>query len=77
MSGTCQDWNADAPGGRLESEAAVREGLRQAMTALTVTQGEAARFMAENGAAAAAHEAVGRPGRQGDPDTGGRDASDG
>ena len=75
MSGTCQDWNADAPGGRLESEAAVREGLAQAMSALTVTQGKAARFMAVNGAAAAAHEAVGRPGRQGDPDVS-PDASD-
>ena len=50
MSGTCQDWNADAPGGRLESEAAVREGLAQAMSALTVTQGKAARFMAAEAA---------------------------
>lgn len=72
MSGTCQDWNGQpgVPGGRLETEAAVREGLARVTPAFTVTQGEAAAFMIEHGAAAAAHDAVGRPGRQGDPGNG-------
>jgi hypothetical protein len=78
MSGVYQDWNSQpgVPGGRAESEAAVRQGIAEAMSAFTVTQGEADRFMRENGADSVAHEAVGRPGRQGDPDVS-SDASDG
>ena len=49
MSGTTQDWNGQpgVPGGRLESEAAVREGVRQAYSATAVNQGQASMFIVE------------------------------
>ena len=46
MSGTTQDWNGQpgVPGGRLESEAAVRQGLAEAMQAVATAQSEAKTF---------------------------------
>jgi hypothetical protein len=61
MSGTTQEWSYDSPGGRRESEAAVREGIARAVAAVAVTQVEAEQFMTANGAGAVAP----RRGRQG------------
>jgi hypothetical protein len=78
MSGTYQAWNEGAPGGGAESRAAVAAGVAEAMAAVQVTQREARSFFTSYGdAVSVGHSDVGRPGRMGDPDTGGVDASDG
>jgi hypothetical protein len=76
MSGTTQEWSYDSPGGRRESEAAVREGIARAVAAVAVTQVEAEQFMTANGAGAVAPRRVGKAGRQGDPDVYGADEAD-
>jgi hypothetical protein len=71
MSGIYQDQNGQpgVPGGRLESEAAVREGVAQAYAATAQTQREAAAFIVEHGSQVlGGHTPVNKPGRQGDPD---------
>ena len=76
MSGNYQAWNADAPGGLVESAAAVREGLATAISAVHSTQLEAHGFYVANGGdVISGHPDVGQPGRMGDPDTT-SDASD-
>jgi hypothetical protein len=50
MSGTCQDWNESAPGGKAETRAAVAAGLAAAVSVTAVTQGQAGRFYSEFGA---------------------------
>jgi hypothetical protein len=78
MSGIYFTVNQDAPGGLDESARQVRAGLASIQVAVAMTQSEAARFMREYGAAVVAgHGDVGAPGRMGDPDLGGPDASDG
>jgi hypothetical protein len=49
VSGTYQDWNADAPGGRNESAAAVAAGLNEAMQALQASQAQAKTFFTSYG----------------------------
>jgi hypothetical protein len=79
MAGNQQDWNAqpDVPGGRAESEAQVASGIAEAMQAVALAQGEARSFFESYGpAVSAGHSDVNAPGRMGDPDSGGADASD-
>jgi hypothetical protein len=77
VSGNYQDWNLDAPGGRAESAAAVASGLNEAMQAVSLSQTEAKTFWTSYGdQVVAGHSDVNAPGRMGDPDTGGADASD-
>jgi hypothetical protein len=73
MSGIYQEWSASSPGGRLESEAAIRQGIAEAMQANAQTQREAAAFIVEHGAQVlAGHSPVNKPGRMGpDPGLGG------
>jgi hypothetical protein len=51
VAGNQQDWNAQpgVPGGRLESEAAVREGVAAAMSALSASQAQAKTFFTSYG----------------------------
>ena len=77
MSGNYQSWNLDAPGGIAESAAAVAAGLNEAMAAVQLSQAEAKTFFTSYGdAVSAGHSDVNAPGRMGDPDSGGADASD-
>ena len=79
MSGNTQDWNGQpgVPGGRLESEQAVRDGLSRAYSAVAGDQQSAHDFFVASGPAEiGGHPQVRRPGAQGDPDPA-LDASDG
>jgi hypothetical protein len=69
MSGTYQNWSADAPGGLNESTAAVASGLAQAYAAVQGDQQAAHDFFVASGdAVVGGHPPVRRPGSQGDPD---------
>jgi hypothetical protein len=69
MSGTTQDWNETAPGGKAETRAAVASGIAEAMQAVALAQTEAKTFFTSYGpAVSAGHSDVNAPGRQGDPD---------
>jgi hypothetical protein len=71
MAGNQQDWNWDAPGGRAESEAAVREGLAQAVSATAADQRAAHDFFVASGARVVnGHPDVRKAGAQGDPQLG-------
>jgi hypothetical protein len=78
MSGIYQAWNEDAPGGGVESRAAVAAGLAAAISATVTTQAQGHRFYTEFGVDVSdGHAPVGAPGDIGsDPDTGGADAAD-
>jgi hypothetical protein len=54
MSGIYQEWSATAPGGRLETEAAVAAGIAEAMQALSATQAQAHTFWTSFGDSVAA-----------------------
>jgi hypothetical protein len=54
MSGIYQEWSATAPGGRLETEAAVAAGIADAMSALQASQAEARTFFESYGPAVSA-----------------------
>lgn len=68
MSGTTQDWNGQpgVPGGRLESEAAVRQGLAEAMSAVQASQAAGRTFFESFGpAVSAGHADTAGPGGAG------------
>jgi hypothetical protein len=78
VSGIYSDQNGQpgVPGGRLESEQAVRDGLATAYSGVQSTQQEAHNFFVTHGASAVAGHQVGEPGRMGDPDNPLPDAAD-
>jgi hypothetical protein len=77
VSGIYFTVNQDAPGGLDETARQVQDGLQTAVSAVHTTQLETDRFLTEHGSAVLpGHAPVNAPGRQGDPDLGGPDASD-